>query len=173
MPDLERDDIQGLIARGYPNLKAASYVLLQIDDALRARPWLADLATQVTPGPAKPDDNALNEYETFEKMRNGNAAETEARYKRWRSALAEKGPRGMWQAMLDEQRQSPSPIPYHTARLCARLGYTNEVFDWLNRAYRERDFEMARDLLIDDCWYPLRANTNFQAIVKRVGLKPK
>ena len=37
MPDLELDDIQGLIARGYPNLKAASYVLLQIDDAARAK----------------------------------------------------------------------------------------------------------------------------------------
>ncbi len=60
MPDLELDDIQGLIARGYPDLKAASYVLLQIDDAVRARDWLCSLATQVTPAPAKPTDSALN-----------------------------------------------------------------------------------------------------------------
>ena len=40
MPELELDDIQGLIARGYPDLKAATYVLVQIDDAARARQWL-------------------------------------------------------------------------------------------------------------------------------------
>ena len=37
LPDLDLDDIQGLIARGYPDLNAASYVLLQIDDAASAR----------------------------------------------------------------------------------------------------------------------------------------
>ena len=75
MPDLELDDIQGLIARGYPNLKAASYVVLQIDDAVRARPWLADLATQVTPGPAKPTDNALNVAVTVSGLRKLGLAE--------------------------------------------------------------------------------------------------
>ncbi|HEX8969354.1 MAG TPA: Dyp-type peroxidase [Chloroflexota bacterium] len=60
MPDLELDDIQGLIARGYPDLKAASYVLLHIDDASLARPWLRGLADQVTAAPARPSDSALN-----------------------------------------------------------------------------------------------------------------
>ena len=40
MPELERDDMQGLIARGYPALKAANYILLQIDDSARAGTWL-------------------------------------------------------------------------------------------------------------------------------------
>jgi Dyp-type peroxidase family len=60
VPDLELDDVQGLIARGYPDLNAASYVLLQIDDAVAARGWLAALANQVTPAPSKPPDSALN-----------------------------------------------------------------------------------------------------------------
>jgi Dyp-type peroxidase family len=60
LPDLDLDDIQGLIARGYPDLNAARYVLLQIDDAATARGWLGALADQVTPGPAKPADTALN-----------------------------------------------------------------------------------------------------------------
>jgi len=55
---IEHDDLQGLIARGYPNLHAARYVLLQVDDAPRARAWLGSL--DVTPGPARPDDFALN-----------------------------------------------------------------------------------------------------------------
>jgi Dyp-type peroxidase family len=60
LADLDIDDIQGLIARGYPDLTAARYVLLQIDDAATACRWLGGLADQVTPGPAKPADIALN-----------------------------------------------------------------------------------------------------------------
>jgi Dyp-type peroxidase family len=60
LPDLDLNDIQGLIVRGYPDLNAARYVLLRIDDAARARGWLGRLADQVTPGPSKPADIALN-----------------------------------------------------------------------------------------------------------------
>ena len=57
---LDLDDIQGLIARGYAELKAATYVLLQVDDAAAARSWLSDLADQVTPASTHPADAALN-----------------------------------------------------------------------------------------------------------------
>ena len=60
MPDLELDDIQGLIARAYPDLNAARYVLLQIGDVASARRWLAGIASQITPAPARPADVALN-----------------------------------------------------------------------------------------------------------------
>jgi Dyp-type peroxidase family len=58
--DLELDDMQGLIARGYPDLAAARYVLLQIGDGGRARKWLGSIAGQVTPAPARPADVAMN-----------------------------------------------------------------------------------------------------------------
>src|SRR6188472_1816079 len=60
MTTLELDDIQGLIARGYPDLSAARYTLLRIDDSGKAGPWLARLADEVTPAPAHPADWALN-----------------------------------------------------------------------------------------------------------------
>jgi Dyp-type peroxidase family len=60
LPDLELDDMQGLIARGYPDLTAARYVLLQIGDAARTRRWLGEIADRVTPAPAHPADSALN-----------------------------------------------------------------------------------------------------------------
>lgn len=60
LTQLELDDIQGLVARGYPDLKAASYVLLRIDDPASARSWLAGLIPTITPAPAKPSDLALN-----------------------------------------------------------------------------------------------------------------
>lgn len=59
-PDLQLDDVQGLIARAYPDLKAASYILLQISQAVLTPAWLGRLANQVTPAPAKPNDSALN-----------------------------------------------------------------------------------------------------------------
>src|SRR5437868_2919164 len=52
--------MQGLIARGYPDLKAATYVLLQIDDPASARAWLRGMTDQATPAPAHPADVALN-----------------------------------------------------------------------------------------------------------------
>jgi Dyp-type peroxidase family len=60
LPDLELNDIQGLIARGYAELRAASYMLLQVDDPAAARAWLAGLADDITPAPAHPADSALN-----------------------------------------------------------------------------------------------------------------
>ncbi len=55
---LDLNDIQGLVARGYPDLKAASYILLRVDDAATARAWLASLP--ITPAPDNPTDLALN-----------------------------------------------------------------------------------------------------------------
>jgi deferrochelatase/peroxidase EfeB len=60
MTDVERDDIQGLVARGYPDLKSAAYLLLQIEDPSAARKWLNALLPSITPAPAHPDDAALN-----------------------------------------------------------------------------------------------------------------
>lgn len=60
---LELDDIQGLIARGYGSLKAASFLLLQIAEGARAgqaaRGWLGGLADRVTSGSVRPDERAL------------------------------------------------------------------------------------------------------------------
>jgi Dyp-type peroxidase family len=57
---IEHADIQGLIARGYPDLRAATYLLLAVDEPVKARAWLAGLADQVTSGATRPADVALN-----------------------------------------------------------------------------------------------------------------
>ena len=57
---LEVDDIQGLVARGYGTLSAASFVLLEIADPVSARGWLGAVANQVTPASARPDDRAVH-----------------------------------------------------------------------------------------------------------------
>jgi Dyp-type peroxidase family len=60
MTEIELDDIQGLVARGYADLNSATYVLLRVDTAEAGRAWLRTLLDQVTPAPAHPQDSALN-----------------------------------------------------------------------------------------------------------------
>ena len=48
MVTLDREDIQGLVARGYGSLPAARYLLLRVTDAGAARTALGDLADRVT-----------------------------------------------------------------------------------------------------------------------------
>jgi Dyp-type peroxidase family len=60
MTEVELSDVQGLIARGYADLKVATYVLLRIDDAASARAWLGGIADQISPAPARPAESAVN-----------------------------------------------------------------------------------------------------------------
>jgi Dyp-type peroxidase family len=55
---MDLDDLQGLIARGFPSLKAASYVLLGITAPDQARAWLASLP--LTAGGDRQPERALN-----------------------------------------------------------------------------------------------------------------
>lgn len=57
---LDLDDIQGLVARGYGNLKAAAFLLLAIDDAATARGWVGAASRTITNGEARPDGHAIN-----------------------------------------------------------------------------------------------------------------
>jgi len=57
-PDLA--DVQGLVARGYGELTAASFLLGRIADGAAARRWLAGAAPHVTASNARPQGRALN-----------------------------------------------------------------------------------------------------------------
>jgi Dyp-type peroxidase family len=57
---LELDDIQGLLVRGYGSLPAAEFALLRIDDAPAARRGLQGWADAVTSAERAPAETALN-----------------------------------------------------------------------------------------------------------------
>ena len=57
---IELDDVQGLFARGYGNLKSAAFLLLTVEDAAAARRWLGNVSEAITPASARPPDLALN-----------------------------------------------------------------------------------------------------------------
>jgi Dyp-type peroxidase family len=48
--EIDTNDVQGIILRGYDRLPDATFVLLGIDDPISARRWLRGLTTQITRG---------------------------------------------------------------------------------------------------------------------------
>jgi hypothetical protein len=62
--------------------------------------------------------------------------------------------------------------PVMVAQAYARLGERNVAFDWLERAYSERDDDMVF-LNSDPVWDPLRSAPRFKDLVRRVGLPPQ
>jgi Dyp-type peroxidase family len=60
MAEIDLHDVQGIVIRGYGNLKGAAFVLLRIVDAAAARTWIANLAGSVTSALRKPRTQAVN-----------------------------------------------------------------------------------------------------------------
>jgi deferrochelatase/peroxidase EfeB len=57
---LEHFDIQGIVARGYGNLKASSFLLLAIDEPQAAKRWLAVVSGSITSAERRADARAVN-----------------------------------------------------------------------------------------------------------------
>jgi len=60
VPDLELEDIQGLVARGYGNLRAATFLLIAVPERESATRWLGWLAETVTPASDRPEHESVN-----------------------------------------------------------------------------------------------------------------
>jgi serine/threonine protein kinase len=105
-------------------------------------------------------DKALEERRNYELATSATPEETRSRYTRYKMILEQQGHREMWAAMLNDQKTQPSPDFYDMARLSARLGYTDEVFDLLDKARLDHHGDMMK-LLFDDCWDNLRDDPRF------------
>ncbi len=113
-------------------------------------------------------DKAVDEYEISELLCGADSVKTRAKFEKQRSDLHEKDPRSWRQSRLDSARESTPPDPIDMARLCARLGYTNEVFPLLDKAYDQHNGELT-DLIWDDTWDTIRNDPRFQQLMTRVG----
>lgn len=70
MPEqLELNDIQGIIIRGYSKLPAAHFLLLSVKDSARAKQWLSLIQKEITPGDQSPEESAAHIAFTFEGLR--------------------------------------------------------------------------------------------------------
>jgi tetratricopeptide (TPR) repeat protein len=111
---------------------------------------------------------ALENYEAYEKVASGATEQIEAKYRRYRTKLADGGPPEMWRAMLLDEKQNTAPDHYLMARVSERLGETDPALSLLEMAYQERNGSMVF-LLFDDCWDEMRDNPRFRELVKKMG----
>ena len=95
--------------------------------------------------------------------------ETRAKYERYRTVLGQQGHLELWRVMLRDLKAERLPDYYEIARLCARLGYTDEVFGFLEKARAEHHGQMVK-LLFDDCWDGLRGDPRFDSQLKLMHL---
>ena len=85
MVKLEIEDIQGIIRRGYGNLEAACFLMLEIVDAPEAKKWIGDIADKVRDGAKKPErsETCINiafTHEGFDKLGLQNAFYEDKRF---------------------------------------------------------------------------------------------
>ena len=90
-----------------------------------------------------------------------------------RNAFAASGIRGFWEKRLEwEKRQLNHPRYFVIARLCIRLGRTDEAFDWLEKAYKARYPNMP-NIKFGALWLdPVRSDPRYADLLRRVGLPP-
>ncbi|HLW97008.1 MAG TPA: hypothetical protein VKR82_00055, partial [Candidatus Acidoferrales bacterium] len=90
-----------------------------------------------------------------------------------RSVFSASGVRGFWEKRLEtEKRQLNHPHYFVIARLCVRLGRTDEAFDWLEKAYRARYPNMP-NIKVAALWLdPVRSDPRYTDLIHRVGLSP-
>jgi tetratricopeptide (TPR) repeat protein len=90
-----------------------------------------------------------------------------------RSAFAASGIRGFWEKRLErEKSQLNHPHYFIIARLCVRLGRTDEAFDWLEKAYRARYPNMP-NIKFAALWLdPVRSDPRYADLLRSVGLPP-
>ncbi|MFI5135651.1 MAG: hypothetical protein ACHQD9_07345, partial [Chitinophagales bacterium] len=57
---IEREDIQGLLIRGYSNLNEACFIMLQFEEVSEAKKYLQSLQTKLTNGEKFSGNVAIN-----------------------------------------------------------------------------------------------------------------
>jgi serine/threonine protein kinase len=111
---------------------------------------------------------AMDEWQAAAILLGEDEAKALKRFKELKSILREKGPEGVWRFELDEAKRSSSRDYYTMARNCARLGLVDQMIQYLNKAYEGKAFSML-SLLYDAVWDPWRDNSDFKALLQRVG----
>ena len=87
-------------------------------------------------------------------------------------AYAHRGWQGYWQKMLtivaEQAKREPVP-PGYMAELYARVGDKNKAFEWLEKAYEQRDMSLIY-LGVFPPWQSLRSDPRFASLLQRMGL---
>ncbi len=89
------------------------------------------------------------------------------------AAYGTTGARGYWQKRLelslDRLERGEYVKPTFIAKIYAQLGEKDRAFEWLEKAYTERDSDLT-ELRAEPGYNPLRSDPRFQDLLRRVGL---
>lgn len=118
-------------------------------------------------------DEALAEHELIVEPR---GTENPRYLKQLKDALRESGSLGYWRKRLDQAKQKAKEKveyvpPTSVAGFAARLGDKEQAFEWLAKAYEERDEGLTR-LKLDPRYESLRADPRYAALLRHINLGP-
>ena len=89
-----------------------------------------------------------------------------------RTAYGAAGQTGYWRQRLalTQRRADREFVPATEIALCyAQLGERDTAFEWLDRAARNREYQLLW-LKVLALWDPLRADPRFGVLLRRIGL---
>lgn len=87
-------------------------------------------------------------------------------------AQALNGTIGEARKTLDELLKEEPVQPCFVAAVYIGMGEKNLAIEWLERAYDERHYPII-GINADPAWDPLRGDSRFQALIRRLGLEPQ
>ena len=111
---------------------------------------------------------SVEEYLRFE----GLSGADPQRLARLQEAFRTSGVKGFWRERLRDYRKAAKRgyvSAGMVAEACARVGDKDCVFEWLEKAFEERD-DLMINLNVDPVFNGIRAHPRFQDLVHRVGL---
>ena len=89
-----------------------------------------------------------------------------------RQALKAGGVKGYWRKVLEyemEWYEKGISTPFYLAAVCAELGDKDKAFEWLEKAYTDRDFDLT-NLKANRRFRSLHSDPRYQDLLRRVGL---
>ena len=113
-------------------------------------------------------EEGIEENEKKELLFGSSAEDVAKRATMFRQALKKGGEKGMWQKELELKKpwdESPDSI----ATLYALTGDKDRAFEWLDKAYAERDMGII-GLKVDPAFKDLHGDPRFAALLRRMGL---
>jgi adenylate cyclase len=160
----------------YTALGKLDEALVQYQHALRLDPsnaLLLGLGPALPGGPVRihlargHDAEAVQELIRLAALRGATAAELDA----MRGAFAKAGMRGVWRVWIamDLRQHGGSIDPLRAAVLWASAGDTDQAFDWLERAYAERNPGLIY-LRSEGAFAGLQSNPRFVRVVREMKL---
>jgi hypothetical protein len=93
-----------------------------------------------------------------------------------RQAFKKGGEKGLWQKDLEQmlatlkRPKGGFEEPGLVAAVYALAGDKDRAFEWLDKAYAERDGESITYLKVDPSFKNLRGDPRFAALLRRIGL---